>query len=238
MRPGLLAVAVVVGCGGGGMHGPDGAGDDSNGSDGTTGDGFTELIGRDWMIGPGTFDNYKCTRIQINQEMWIAGFRALSPMGTHHEILTISDSAPQLGDYDCAGGNLDIKMLYAAAVDTGDLVFPTGVAMHIKPGQFINLNVHLFDATENPLSGHSGVLAKTIPAAQVVHEADMTFAGTTDIQIPPGQHSATGGCAIPEAWTVFALWPHMHQAAMSQTVRVNGAMALNVTPYVFDDQRN
>src|SRR5574337_472252 len=104
MRVALVAVAVCA-CGGGGAIGTDGSGDDDQ-PDAPIGDTWHELIGRDWSIQSGTFDNYECRRIQINEEMWITGFRALSPLGTHHEILTISDGATEMGDYDCLAGNL------------------------------------------------------------------------------------------------------------------------------------
>jgi len=236
MRVALVAV-VVCACGGGGPNGIDSNGGDDQ-PDAPIGDTWRELIGRDWSIQPGTFDNYKCRRIQATEEMWITGFRALSPTGTHHEILTISDNSLQMGDYDCDSTNLDIKMLYAAGIQTADLVFPDNVAMHIKPGQYININLHLFDAADTPLSGHSGVLVKTVANPTGIIEADMTFAGTTNIMIPPGTHQVTGGCAIPTDWHVFTLWPHMHAAATRQEVLLNGNMALDANPYSFLEQKN
>jgi hypothetical protein len=196
-----------VGCGGGAGGGPDAThgGDDGPSPDG--GDHWVELAGRDWQIAAGTSDNYKCRKIQVTQEMWIAGFRSLSPQGTHHEIVTISSDASNLGDYDCSAANLDVKMLFAAGIHTNDMLFPTGVAMHIVPGQYINLNLHLFDATDQPLSGHSGVLVETVDAAAVIHEADMAFAGTYAIgTIPsdsPAVHKVFGGCTVPYDWHVF-----------------------------------
>jgi Copper type II ascorbate-dependent monooxygenase, C-terminal domain len=236
MRVVSVAVAVCLGCGGGGTTGTDASGDDQ--PDAPIGDTWHELIGRDWSIQPGTFDNYQCRRIQVPEETWITSFKALSPVGTHHEILTISDNATPLGDYDCDSGNLDMKMLYAAGIETGDLVFPDGVAMHVKAGQYVNILLHLFDAGDTPLNGHSGVLVKTASSPTGLIEADMTFAGTTNIMIPPGSHQVTGGCAIPADWHVFTLWPHMHAAATSQQVHVNGAMQLNANPYTFTDQKN
>jgi len=258
MRRALLAVGlgVVVGACGASPAGGTGVipgGDD----DDTTTDappdappGYVELIGRDWTINPG-HDFYECRKIQITQDMWISSFKTEAPQGTHHQIVTVSDDATGLGDTDCAAGILDPKMVYAGGVDTGELVLPDGVAVHVKAGQYLNLNIHLFDTTDVPISGHSGVLAKTIDVAAVVHEADMTFAGTTNLNKTgvgnlhnaPGvphdsqQHIYYGGCAVPagDDWNVIAMWPHMHEIGNHMTLRINGGLVFDQS-YDFENQ--
>jgi hypothetical protein len=130
-------------------------------------------------------------------------------------------------------------MLYAAGVGTDDLLFPDGVGMHLKAGQLININLHLFDLTDQPLSGRSGVAVKLIDQAQVVNEADMEFAGTFTINVPSDNmpHDAIGGCTVPNDWHVFTLWPHMHQTAVHQTLTLDGQTLLD-TDYQFVEQRN
>jgi len=242
MQARLVAVFLLGACGSSGpAANPDGGGGDASGG-GDANAGWTPLISRTWTLGPGG-QNYECRRIQVPTEMWISGFRAMSPPGTHHSVLTISTNSSQLGDYDCSAGNLDLQMLYASGVNTDDLVFPAGMAVHIPAGQYINLNLHLFNATDNTLNEESGVLVQTVPASQVTHEIDMVFSGTFNINIPSdGQpHTATGGCAAPTSWNIFALWPHMHQTATHQTFTVTHAgtpATLLDTPYMFTEQRN
>lgn len=265
MRRAFLAVGVVgvlVGaCGASSMSGPGiihGDDDDDGTTDAppdTTPPGFVEIIGRDWSINPG-HDFYECRKILVEQEMWISSFKTLSPQGTHHQIMTVSDNGDALGDSDCNAGILDPKMVYAGGIETGDLTLPDGVAVHIKAGQYLSLNIHLFDTTDGPISGHSGVLAKTIAAADVVHEADMTFAGTTNlnktgvgngtsIPRPPGvphdnqTHIYYGGCTVPagEDWNVFALWPHMHEIGNRMSLRINGGLPLFDQAYDFENQQ-
>jgi len=211
--------------------------------DGASADGWTAMLGRSWTLAHGATNTYKCTRISVDNEMWIAGFRAAAPLGTHHTVLTISPSGGQIGDYDCGAGSLDTQMLYAAGVGTDDLLFPPGVAIHLPAGTFINLNLHLFNATDNPLADRSGVLVKVVQRADVVNEADMMFSGTFSINIPnDGQrHTAAGGCTAPIDWHVFTLWPHMHQTAVHQTWTIthNGtATSLIDDDFLFEEQRN
>ena len=248
MRASLVAV-VLLGCGsdGGGATIDGNGGDDDAPPDATIPPGFTELIGRDWQIDTHTSDNYFCRKIQVTQEMWISAFSSLSPLGTHHQIITVSDDPTNLGDYSCNSTNLDPKMLYAGGIDTDALQLPDNVAVHVQAGQYLNLNLHLFDATDNPLSGHSAVLVKTIDASQVVNEADMTFAGKRIFTVPKQttNYTITGGCVVPAGvdWNVFAVWPHMHQLAVHQTDEIYvGANPQPTTildvPYTFTEQQN
>jgi hypothetical protein len=206
--------------------------------------GWSMLISRSWTLPAGT-QTYKCTRAQVPTDMWINGFQSLQPLGTHHEVVTIDTNGTAVGDYDCTAGDgtLNAEMLYAAGIHTDDLVFPTGVAVHLAAGTWINLNLHLFDVSDNAESGTSGVLVKTIDAAAVVHEADMTFAGTFNISIPSDNqpHTASGGCIAPTDWHVFTLWPHMHQLGTHQKLVVThgGVPSTQLdTPYMFTEQRN
>lgn len=215
----------------------------SDAPDAPTPDGWTPLIARSWTLRVGATNTYRCTRIKVTNDLWVSGFRAASPLGTHHAVLTISTSNTATGDYDCQAGSLDSEMLYAAGVGTDDLMFPPGVAIHIPAGTYLNLNLHLFNATDNMLAGSSGVLVKVVAPAEVQHEADMMFSGTFNIGIPSdGQpHMAEGGCTAPSDWHIFTLWPHMHQTATHQTWTYTHAgtpITLLDDTFLFEEQRN
>lgn len=233
-----LLVSLTIGCGSDGGD-PMNPGPDAN----TTPTDWAELIGRDWVVPAGSFDTYKCTRIKVEQDTWIAGFRATAPQGTHHTVVTISETSNQLGDYDCGASSLDFQMLYASGVATDDLLFPDGVAINVPAGSYINLNLHLFNAGETEITGHSGILIKTIDAAAIQHEADMTFAGSLNFSIPPGDNQTVqGGCTLQTDWNVFTLWPHMHQYAKHLKMVVtppNGSpITLHDAAYDFAEQSN
>jgi hypothetical protein len=210
---------------------------------GPTADGWTPLVARSWTLVPGATNTYKCTRIKIANDMWVAGFRAASPLGTHHSVLTISTTNTNTGDYDCTAGSVDSEMLYAAGVGTDDLMFPPGVAMHLTAGTYINLNLHLFNATDNMLANNSGVLVKVVQQVDVRHEADMMFSGTLQINVPHDglPHLAQGGCTAPTDWHVFTLWPHMHQTATHQKwtyTHLGTVTTLLDDNYLFEEQKN
>jgi len=239
-----LAFAIsIVGCKSSGPNPGDDDDDiDSGVPDVSVPDGWTELISRGWTVPPGSADTYKCRRIKVTQDMWVTGFRAIAPVGTHHTVVTISDGG-QTGDYDCSVLGLDMNMLYASGVGTDELAFPTGVAMKIKAGQYINLNLHLFNATDNEIAGTSGILVKLVEPAAVVHEASMSFAGNANFSIPPGDNKEVkGGCTLERDWHIFTLWPHMHQFAKHQKLAVTRPgeqpMTLLDDAFAFTEQRN
>jgi hypothetical protein len=242
MKAAVLVLAVAAACKAGAPGTPvDAPPVDS--TDGPTADGWTPLLGRGWTLPAGATNTYKCTRIRVANDMWIAGFRAASPPGTHHEVLTISTTSTATGDYDCTAGSLDTEMLYAAGVGTDDLLFPTGVAMHLTAGTYINLNLHLFNATDNQMTGNSGVMVKVVPSTDVQHQADMMFSGTFTLDIPSDNqaHPASGGCTAPSDWHIFTLWPHMHQTATHQTwTYTHGGVATTLLDddFRFAEQRN
>jgi hypothetical protein len=241
----LLASCFAIGCGSNNPSGDDASTPDSAGNaPDALPTGYTELIGRDWTIAPGEY--YKCVRIAVPHDMWINSIHAVEPQGTHHEVLTISTSSSPLGDYDCNAGNLDLNMLFASGVGTDDLTFPDGVAMHLQAGQFINLNIHLFNTLPSGnLTGHSSIAVKEIPAASVQNEAEMVFGGNARFTIPGDTgttpYDVNGGCTFQHDETIVAYWPHMHMYATHQkvTATIGGVpTVVHDADYSFYDQKN
>ena len=244
MKPLVLVLALACACKSpSGGQGATDAGAADAAADAADLAGWTPLVTRAWTLPPGATNVYQCTRLRIDRDLWVAGFRVTAPTGTHHAVLTISSTSTPLGDYPCSAGTLDSQMLYAAGVGTDELRFPAGVAIHLAAGTYVNLNLHLFNATDATLANSSGVLVHEVAAADVVHEADMMFSGTEVIAVPSdGQpHTAKGGCTAPVDWHVFTLWPHMHQVATHQTWTFTHAGApatLLDDVFRFTEQRN
>lgn len=230
MRAYSIGLVVICGCTGG---------------DKTAGKPF-ELIGRDWTVAAGT-EEYKCIGIQVDRDMYINAFETANPLGEHHTVLTIADQLgglnnTQLGEYDCSVLTLDLQMLFASGVGTNQLTLPEGIAMPIKKGQFLNLNLHLFNTTDQPITAHSAIIATPIDPVDTSHQAEMIFTGTFNISIPPGQTVTTGGgCTLSQDATIFTYWPHMHQHATHQklTLTQNGvADVIHDADFDFREQTN
>lgn len=250
---GVSFLVAAAACGTGGSSGDvdastNGGADAAPGTpDGGAPPGFTKLIGRTWSLTAGQTDTYKCVRIQVPEDMYIAGFHAETPVGTHHTVLTVSTSSNKVGEYDCSAGALDYQMLFASGLGTDDLLFPDGVGIKLTKGTYINLNLHLFDATQHALSGETAIYVKKLPSApDANHTAEMVFSGTFKVDVkatPSIEQKFTGGCTLNADANLIALWPHMHQTAVHQLVTLTPSgsstpMNLLDKDYSFSEQKN
>ncbi len=222
----LLFTVAAVGCGGGGS----GDGDD----DGTDGDAavdspipsdFVRLIGRTWSLQPGATDTYRCVRLTLTEDTYITSFMAQAPQGTHHTVVSIvsNNVAGPDGEYNCDVGELGTQMLYASGVGTSPLDFPANVGLRIPAGTQIHLNLHLYNASDAPLSGDTVIMVRKVAAAPPML-AEMVFAGKIIFSIsgrPEDQPvEISGGCTVQQPYTLFATWPHMHQLAVHQKIEL------------------
>ena len=208
---------------------------DSPTSDAFTEDGFTTLIARDWTV-PAGRELYRCTRVTLDRTVYLSGFRAIDPLGTHHAVLAVNPTPlGQDGDYNCSAAALGHSMLFAAGVGTDDLEFPGGVALKIEAGQQLDLNLHLYNLSDSPISGSSGVMTKFITEAEVQQEAEVVFGGAELFAIGanPIEQTISGGCAFTQSATVVALWPHMHQ--IGHRMRAVHRTAAGATTTIFDE---
>lgn len=244
---GLFAVA-AVGCGG---DNPSGGGTDAPPGDSGTitpdsppiPDGYTRLIGRTWNISPGGQDVYRCVRVTVPQDMYITSIMAQAPIGTHHTVLSVvtNNPPPPDGEQDCGAGSLGMVMLYASGVGTSPLDFPTDVGIRIPKGTQIHLNLHLFNASDQQLSGESAILVKA-QATPPPMLAEMVFAGTYNFTIPKGgqPYTKTTTCSASSSYRLFAVWPHLHQLATHQKVElIQGGTptVLHDLAYDFEEQK-
>jgi hypothetical protein len=219
--------------------GTDGGGEDDVDS-GPDEDGFVELLTVDWSLPPPsgpTPDEYWCARLTVDEDMLIAGFRAISPIGTHHTVLSVGGPGGADGEFPCEFFENHDTLLFASGVGTDDFLFPEGVAMPVTAGQQLFLNVHLFNTGSNTLEGVSGVSVLKVDEADTL--AEFTFAGTFDIDIaaddPDAQ--ASGGCTLDQDATILNWWPHMHQLGEHMLVEINGE-PVHDQMFRFEEQTN
>lgn len=242
-----LLVAAVAGCGNDNPGDP--GGDDAPPVDGSTTtpdstpipEGYTRLIGRTWTLQAGVHDIYKCVRITVPQDMYITNIMAQAPNGTHHTVLSIM--AGNDGEQDCNVLTLGTVMLYASGVGTSPLDFPAGVGIKVAAGTKLHLNLHLYNSTDGTLSGDSAILVRAQPTPPPML-AEIVFAGRRLFSIPssnpPQDYVIQGGCTVSSPYTLFSVWPHMHQIAKHQRVeltRGGNTTVLHDLPYQFSEQK-
>ena len=171
----------------------------------------------------------------------VNAFEAISPTGTHHTLLTVGEPDAPDGLTPCNAGANKLLSVYGSGVGPETLEFPEGVAMRIPAGTQLLLNLHLFNTSDQDLSGTSGTRVRVVQESEVVHIAEGLLAGTVGLNIPAGQTTThTGYCTMSIDATVFAVAPHMHQLGIYEKVvaesSLDGDVVLWDGAYDFDDQ--
>jgi hypothetical protein len=243
-----LLLLVVAGCG----KDPSFMGDDEPPTDGNTTSnpdatpydppaGYTRLIGRSWTVPADGKDIYKCARITVPTEMYITDIIAQAPNGTHHTVLSIAsgNAAGPDGEQDCSVGTIGRSMLYASGVGTEPFSFPQDVGLKVAAGTQLHLNLHLYNASDDPIGDESAIWVKS-QATPPPMLAEMVFAGKVVFYVDPGMQTITGGCSVNQGFKLFAVWPHMHKLATHQkfeVIRNNTSNTLWDAAYDFEEQR-
>src|SRR6185503_3325748 len=212
--PALLAAAVGCGSSTDESTSPVGAPQDP-------GDPATQwqtLVTADWTMPAGT-EGYVCARKTLKEDLFVAGFDVIAPLGSHHSLVTLGIPDAPDGVSPCAFDTLFPVSAFGAGVGTAPLELPPGIARKIPRGTQVLLNFHLFNAYDDELSGTSGVRIRTVPESEVVEFAEHLAAGPATLQIPP--HTTTthvGYCTMRGDVTLLAVGPHMHMLGKHEKV--------------------
>ena len=184
------------------------------------------LITGNWTLAPGGEDTGNNHQVVLDRDIYVGAIRPIEPVGTHHTVLGHSASTAGL--------------IYASGVGTNAVVFPEGVGLKFPKGATVTLSLHIYNTSDSPLSGLSGIEIVEIAAEDVVHEADLYLPGPFLFALQPGQESqSTGNCTATQDQHIFALFPHMHQLGthFKTELIIDGVTSsLHDEPYDFDEQ--
>lgn len=237
----------LAACGGGGSGDGDDDGVDAapGDVDSAVPDGWTSLLEGDWTLPAGQPDTYYCVYATVPRDMYIKAFRPLIPIGTHHTVLTLfNNTSPADGIHPCNVGTNGQSMIYGSGVGSPDFNFPTGVGLHLRAGQRLLLNLHLYNASDSTISGRSGTLVQEAAAGEIQNFAEIVLAGPTfTLSVPSGVSTQSGSCNISqitdEPIQVFSLSQHMHKTGThmrSVITRGQQEIVLQDIDYNFENQ--
>jgi hypothetical protein len=196
---------------------------------------WTTLLEERWTLPAGGEVAQWCADMVVNEDTYVAAIRPVHPRGTHHTTLSVTaEKTPCSSAAVFANG-----IIYAAGVGTEALQMPEGVAFKLPAGHVLHLGLHLYNTSDEELSGVSGIEIVRADPKDVKHEAELLVAGPISLSIPPGRHTITGQCTITEDQTIFTLFPHMHQLGvhLKTTLTLAGnPKVLHDGEYVFEEQ--
>lgn len=239
-----LFCAPLVACGGSSGDGDDDDAVDAAGTvDTAIPDGWTSLMEGDWSLAAGE-EGYYCIYATVPRDIYIKAFRPLIPLGTHHTVVTRYTGSQPDGTVPCNVNTNGQSMIYGSGVGSPDFVFPDRVGLHLTAGTRLLANLHLYNASDAPLSGRSGALFQESTDAEIDHDAEIVLAGpTVTLTVPTGVSTQQGNCAVSsissQPITVFALSQHMHKLGThmrSVVTRGSEQITLQDIDYNFESQ--
>ncbi len=213
---------------------------DNEADAGQQGGDFEVLLDGSWEIPVGT-EFYKCVRLTVAEDTYISSFRAIGPVGTHHTVVSVGPPNAPDGITTCGANDNHPSMIFGSGIGPAEFHFPEGVGVKIPAGQQILLNLHLFNASDAPLTGTSGTEVVLTTADKIQHEAESVLAGSVSINLPAGEETeVVGNCTIEQEITVLTVAPHMHQLGTHmkiEALRADGNMVVHDGAYDFEDQK-
>jgi Copper type II ascorbate-dependent monooxygenase, C-terminal domain len=232
----VVLAANVVGCG----SADEGIGNQQPPTTPPLSDWKTLLTG-EWTMPSGT-EGYVCVRKTIDEDLFINVFDALNPKGTHHTFLSMGEPSGPDGIAPCNAGENNIQQIFGSGVGGAPLAFPKGVAVNIKKGTQLVLNLHLFNTGQADLSGTSGTRIRTVAQSDAPIIAEHLLGGTIRLDLPAQQMtSTTGYCTMSTDATIFAITPHMHKLGVYAKIvaerAAGGEAVLYDGPYNFEEQK-
>ena len=204
---------------------------------------WTPLLEGEWEL-PAGQESYVCVRKTLSEDMYIKEFQPIAPVGTHHTLLSVNETptGPDGVETCSAAANGHVTLLGSGVGENysaGPL--PDGVAYKVAKGSQLNLNLHLFNVADKPLTGLSGTRVRTTTVDRVKNFAETILAGPVSLQIPMGKSVSKGTCTVKSDTTVVAVAPHMHQLGVHLKAVVTRAagepVMLYDDAYDFEDQR-
>ncbi len=202
--------------------------------------GYVPLVTGDWTMQPGS-EGYWCVRATATEDIYIKSFKPIAPIGTHHTALALASTPGSDGAYPCKASDAGFKQLFGSGLGTEPFSLPDGVAFKLPAGEQVTLNLHLYNTSDAPLTGTSGIEIERVAPEDVVHEAESIYAINFNVTVPPGSSTTTGRCTLDADGTIFGVFPHMHRlGSHMKGVAVHGEQEtlLHDAAYNFETQLN
>src|SRR5262249_12695566 len=119
---------------------------------------------------------------------------------------------------------------------TQRLEMPPGVGVTLPKGSQLMLNLHIYNTSDSPLTGMSGVLTKEVAAASVTQQAEALLIGPLQFTIDPGVHTVDGRSTMSADAQILAVGPHMHKLGTHMSAMLGTTTMLLDRDYTFDEQ--
>jgi hypothetical protein len=187
-------------------------------------------------------ERYLCYATTTEEELVIDGYESAGAPFLHHVVFSRANAPEPEGWSEC-----DIlfrytwEPLFLTGAGASELDFPEGNGHKIPAGTQLVVQLHLLNATEDPIAESVAITMKRSSAEDPKPIGTYAF-GSSDVSLPPSQSSMLEAvCTVDEPVHLVAMFPHMHLLGTAMTFEVGKSeddmeMVFERDPYNFDDQ--
>jgi hypothetical protein len=197
------------------------------------------------MLDPGGQD-YRCSWFpaDVRPDAAVKAMHPFATPGVHHVALFWAEGDSVQPDRDCWSFGSNWVLIAGAGVNSGDVVFPSGIALPLRSGGAYVIQTHMLNAMDHALSIQAGYDLTLTAAGESFTSAGIYVTGVTRFQIP----AATMGYSVetlcpanklPAGASLINVFPHMHKLGTNFFIeRIAGAtkQTLLENPWNFDNQ--
>jgi hypothetical protein len=169
-----------------------------------------------YMLQPGD-EKYYCytTNLPADRDVVVTKLTPTYGQGTHHILFSQTLSPEPDGFSECPELSKTTWVpLYAGGLNSGPLVLPAGTGFQpLDRGQQLVMQLHLQNATPNPISAQTSMRVDFVDASPDLKPAGIFGLDDRNLTIPPNTTAAMNqmNCTIPQQLDVFAVLGHMHK---------------------------
>jgi hypothetical protein len=195
-----------------------------------------DIVTSDYTVQPGQEIRYSCftMRLPADADTYITQVEPVYGKATHHLAVYYTLADEPDGSFDCSSLFKTTWIpIYGGGVQSGTLTMPQGSAFHLQKNQQILVQLHLLNASQEPVTDKATIKLST-SADTTLTPAGVWGMMDTQISIPPNAPGdITMDCSPKAPMNVFAVLGHMHQLGTHIELTQNG-----VTPPVFAENWN
>jgi hypothetical protein len=192
-------------------------------------------------LDPGVEAEHCMFIVAPEQDLWVSRDEIRFDQGSHHvlvyettydEIPTQTDDGREVdtsGVFDCSDGATNgwsvTKLIAGSQNSAGDsmISFPEGVAMPVRSGAVLLMNVHYINASDQPIEPEARVNLWTVPEEDVETEGDLLFLYNPLITVPEkGSARAQWRCPVHQDITIANVQSHMHARGVGFAATIAG----------------
>lgn len=178
------------------------------------------------------------TTIDIPRTMGVKRWSSQMTSGSHHLIVYFQDHDKADGtiDQSCGGlgGGLDNLPVwtYSAQTPTQEQVMPAGIGMQVNQGQKAYVQMHYFNASDDPIQANVTVDAEAYAASETFTPSAAYVTYNTNINVPANSTGMVEGtCTVPAGAKFFTLSTHAHKHATLTRVTDGSEMVFESTTW-------